>query len=162
MLREFQVTKDKPANSMYKSGEEKIVTGMAVVKNESNKTFEFASAETAADLFFVDKERVPSGINAARGDMSDYDEDFVNIKAGEFIGLERYTDGEKFATDQFKAGDFGEGAVAGIDVSVGVDGKWQKATVSTMPSKYVFDGFHNDNGHKLVMVRVEADAIKNA
>ena len=50
MLREFQVTKDKPANSMYKSGEEKIVTGMAVVKNESNKTFEFASAETASDL----------------------------------------------------------------------------------------------------------------
>ena len=49
MLRELQVTKDKPANSMYKSGEEKIVTGMAVVKNESNKTFEFASAETATD-----------------------------------------------------------------------------------------------------------------
>ena len=90
MLRELQVTKDKPANSMYKSGEEKIVTGMAVVKNESNKTFEFASAETASDLFFVDKERVPSGVNAARGDMSDYEEDFTTLKENEFGKLIAY------------------------------------------------------------------------
>lgn len=90
MLRELQVTKDKPANSMYKAGETKIVTGMAVVKNETNKTFEFASAATATDVFFVDKERVPSGTNAARGDMSDYDEDFVTLKENEFGKLIAY------------------------------------------------------------------------
>lgn len=160
MIRDMRRNGSQPKDTMHKA-EVAMVTGMGVVIKDAT-TVALPSAETASNIYVVTKERIPTGINTARVDMSDYDEDFVNIKAGEFIGLERYTDGEKFATDQFKAEDFGEGAVAGFAVSVGVDGKWQKATVSTMPSKYVFDGFHNDNGHKLVMVRVEADAIKNA
>ena len=160
MIRDMRRNGAQPKDTMHKA-EVAMVTGMGVVIKDAT-TVALPSVETASNVYVVTKERIPTGINTARIDMSDYDEDFVNIKAGEFIGLERYTDGEKFATDQFKAGDFGEGAVAGFAVSVGVDGKWQKATVSTMPSKYVFDGFHNDNGHKLVMVRVEADAIKNA
>ena len=160
MIRDMRRNGAQPKDTMHKA-EVAMVTGMGVVIKDAT-TVALPSAETASNIYVVTKERIPTGINTARVDMSDYDEDFVNIKAGEFIGLERYTDGEKFATDQFKAEDFGESAVAGFAVSVGVDGKWQKATVSTMPSKYVFDGFHNDNGHKLVMVRVEADAIKNA
>ena len=160
MIRDMRRNGAQPKDTMHKA-EVAMVTGMGVVIKDAT-TVALPSAETASNIYVVTKERIPTGINTARVDMSDYDEDFVNIKAGEFIGLERYTDGEKFATDQFKAEDFGEGAVAGFAVSVGADGKWQKATVSTMPSKYVFDGFHNDNGHKLVMVRVEADAIKNA
>ena len=160
MIRDMRRNGAQPKDTMHKA-EVAMVTGMGVVIKDAT-TVALPSAETASNVYVVTKERIPTGINTARVDMSDYDEDFVNIKAGEFIGLERYTDGEKFATDQFKAEDFGEGAIAGFAVSVGVDGKWQKATVSTMPSKYVFDGFHNDNGHKLVMVRVEADAIKNA
>ena len=160
MIRDMRRNVAQPKDTMHKA-EVAMVTGMGVVIKDAT-TVALPSAETASNIYVVTKERIPTGINTARVDMSDYDEDFVNIKAGEFIGLERYTDGEKFATDQFKAEDFGEGAVAGFAVSVGVDGKWQKATVSTMPSKYVFDGFHNDNGHKLVMVRVEADAIRNA
>lgn len=157
MLRELQVTKDKPANSMYKSGEEKIVTGMAVIKNESNKTFEFASAETAADLFFVDKERVPSGINAARGDMSDYDEDFTTLKENEFGKLIAYYVGERFAVDQYVE----SGLVEGVRVSVGTDGKLIKAT-GTVESKYVFKGFYDDNGHKLAIIEVSDTPAKNA
>lgn len=157
MLRELQVTKDKPANSMYKSGEEKIVTGMAVIKNESNKTFEFASAETAADLFFVDKERVPSGINAARGDMSDYDEDFTALKENEFGKLIAYYIGERFAVDQYVE----SGLVEGVRVSVGTDGKLIKAT-GTVESKYVFKGFYDDNGHKLAIIEVSDTPAKNA
>lgn len=157
MLRELQVTKDKPANSMYKSGEEKIVTGMAVIKNESNKTFEFASAETAADLFFVDKERVPSGINAARGDMSDYDEDFTALKENEFGKLIAYYVGERFAVDQYVE----SGLVEGVRVSVGTDGKLIKAT-GTVESKYVFKGFYDDNGHKLAIIEVSDTPAKNA
>ena len=160
MIRDMRRNGAQPKDTMHKA-EVAMVTGMGVVIKDAT-TVALPSVETASNVYVVTKERIPTGINTARVDMSDYDEDFVNIKAGEFIGLERYTDGEKFATDQFKAEDFGEGAVAGFAVSVGVDGKWQKATVSTMTSKYVFDGFHNDNGHKLVMVRVEADAIKNA
>lgn len=157
MLRELQVTKDKPANSMYKSGEEKIMTGMAVVKNETNKTFEFASAETAADLFFVDKERVPSGINAARGDMSDYDLDFTTLAENEFGKLIAYYPGERFAVDQYVESNL----VAGVRVSAGADGKLKKAT-GTVDSKYVFKEFIDDNGHKLAVIEVSDTPAKNA
>lgn len=157
MIRELQVTKDKPANSMYKSGEEKIVTGMAVVKNESNKTFEFASAETAADLFFVDKERVPSGINAARGDMSDYDEDFTTLKENEFGKLIAYYVGERFAVDQYVESNLEKG----VRVSANTDGKLIKAT-GTVTSKYVFKGFYDDNGHKLAIIEVSDTPAKNS
>lgn len=155
MLRELQVTKDKPANSMYKAGEEKIITGMAVVKNETNKTFEFASTATATDVFFVDKERVPSGINSARGDMSDYDEDFVTLNENEPGKLIAYYPGERFATDQYTE----DGLTEGIRVAAGTDGKLVKATTV---SKYVFKGFLTDNGHKLAMVEVSDTAVANS
>lgn len=156
MLRELQVTMNKPANTMYKSGETKVITGMAVVKNETNKTFEFVSAETAADLVFVDKERVPSGINAARGDMSDYDEDFVTLNENEFGKLIAYYTGERFATDQFVK----EGLNSGVRVSAGVDGKIVKAGTD-VASKYVFKGFYNDNGHELALIEVSDVTVAN-
>lgn len=154
MIRELQVTMNKPANAMYKAGEEKIITGMAVVKNEVNKTFEFASAETAADVFFVDKERIPTGYNAARGDMSDYDEDFVTLKENDFGKLIAYYVGERFAVDQYDE----TGLVEGVRVSAGTDGKLVKATVA---SKYVFKGFVDDNGHKLAVIEVSDTTATN-
>lgn len=160
MIRDMRRNGAQPKDTMHKAYVD-MVTGMGVVIKDATSVT-LPSAETATNIYVATKERIPSGINAARQDMSDYDKDFVSIKAGEFIGLERYTDGEKFATDQFKAEDFADESTTGFAVSVGADGKWQKATASTMPSKYVFDGIHTDNGHKLVMIRVEADAIKNA
>ena len=157
MLRELQVTKDKPANSMYKAGEKEIKTGMAVVKNEATKTFEFASVETAADLFFVDKERVPRGFNAARGDMSDYDADFTTLEENEFGKLIAYYAGERFAVDQYVA----DGLEVDVRVAVGTDGKLKKAD-SAIDSKYVFKGFYDDNGHKLAVVEVSDTPAKNA
>ena len=154
MIRELQVTMNKPANAMYKAGEEKIITGMAVVKNEASKTFEFASAETAADLFFVDKERIPTGINCARGDMSDYDEDFVTLKENEKGKLIAYYVGERFAIDQY----IEEGLVEGVRVSAGTDGKLAKATVA---SKYIFKEFMDDNGHTLAVIEVSDAVVAN-
>ena len=155
MLRELQVTKDKPANSMYKAGEEKIITGMAVVKNETKKTFEFASAATATDIFFVDKERVPSGINTTRDNMSDYDKDFVTLKENEFGKLIAYNPGERIATDQYTE----TGLVEGVRVAAGTDGKLAKATVA---SRYVFKEFLTDNGHKLAVIEVSDTAVANS
>ncbi len=154
MLRELQVTKDKPANSMYKAGEEKIVTGMAVVKNETNKTFEFAAADTASDLFFVDKERIPTGANAARTNISDYDEDFVTLKENEFGKLIAYYAGERIATDQYVE----TGLTDGVRVAVGTDGKIKKATVA---SRYIFKGFMDDAGHKLAIIEISDTAAAN-
>lgn len=159
MIRDMRRNGAQPKDTMHKA-EVAMVTGMGVVIKDAI-TVTLPSAETASNIYVVTKERIPSGINTARLNMSDYDEDFINIKEGEFVGLERYTDGEKFATDQFKAEDFVDDATPDFAVSVGADGKWQKAT-STVASKYVFDGINKDNGHKLVMIRVEADAIKNA
>ena len=155
MLRELQVIKDKPAIASYKAGETTISTGMAVVKNETDKTFEFASAETAADLYFVDKERIPTGINAARGDISDYDADFTTLKENDFGKLIAYLPGERFATDQY----IESGLTAGVRVSVDTDGKLKKSTIA---SKYVFKGFYDDNGHKLAIVEVSDTAVANS
>ena len=159
MSRDMSRKGAQPKDTMHKA-DVAMVTGMGVVIKDAT-TVALPSAETASNIYVVTKERVPSGINASRTDMSDYDDDFVKIAKDEFIGLERYTDGEKFATDQFKASDFSDDVTAGFAVSVGSDGKWIKAT-STIASKYVFDGFHIDNGHKLVMIRVEVDTIKNS
>ena len=158
MIRDMRRNGAQPKDTMHKA-EVDMVTGMGVVIKNAT-TVSLPSAETASNIYVVTKERVPSGVNAARTDMSDYDPDFVNIAASEFVGLERYTDGEKFAVDQFKASDFADSVTPGFAVSVGTDGLWAKAA-STVNSKYIFDGFHNDNGHKLVMIRVEADTIKN-
>lgn len=156
MLRELQVTKDKPANSMYKSGEEKIMTGMAVVKNETAKTFEFVSEETAADLFFVDKERIPVGRNCAGGDMSDYHEDFTVLKENEFGKLIAYYPGERFATDQFVE----DGLVSGVRVAANTEGKLVKAGVA---SRYIFKEFYMDAGvHKLALIEVSDTPAENA
>lgn len=160
MIRDIRRNGAQPKDTMHKASVE-MITGMGVVIKDVS-TVALPSAETASNIYVATKERIPTGLNAARTDMSDYDEDFTKIKKDEFIGLERYTDGEKFATDQFKASDFTESTTAaGFAVSVGSDGLWMKAT-STVSSKYVFDGFHTDNGRKLVMIRVEADAIKNS
>lgn len=156
MIRDMRRNGAQPKDTMHKA-KVAMVTGMGVVIDGT--TVVLPTAETATNVYFATKERVPSGLNAARTDMSDYDDDFTKITKDEFVGLERYTDGEKFATDQFKADDFTDSAVPGFAVSVGTDGKVMKATIA---SKYIFDGIHNDNGHKLVMVRVEPDAVTNA
>lgn len=149
MLRELQVTMNKPANAMYACAETEAKTGMAVVKNEAAKTFGFAGSETATNLFFVDKERVPSGVNAGRANLSDYTDEFVTVANGEKAKLIAYYVGERFATD----------AVTGIDalnvgdkLAAGTDGMLVK-TVGT--SKYVFAGIYMDaNAHKLALVEV--------
>ena len=153
MIRDIRRNGAQPKDTMHKA-EVAMVTGMGVVIKDAS-TVKLPAAETASNIYVATQERVPHGVNAARTDMSDYDEDFVNIKKGDFLGLENYTDGEKFATDHF------ESVYDGMAVSVGTDGKWQKAT-ATVASKYVYEKDFADNGHKLIIIRVEKDAVKNS
>lgn len=153
MIRDMLRNGSQPKDTMHKA-KTALVTGMGVVI-ESTTVAGLPSADTVDNIFVATKERIPSGLNTARKDMSDYDEDFVNIAKDEFFGLERYTDGEKFATDQYKASDFAS-ASFGMPLAVGTDGKWKK---STKASKYTFEYIHNDNGHNLIVVRVNADAV---
>ena len=155
MIRDMRRNGAQPKDTMHKA-KVAMVTGMGVVK-EDKEFVNLPSAETASNIYVATKERIATGANAVNQNRSDYFEEFVNIKVNEFLGLERYTDGEKFATDQFVASDFADDAEQGFGCSVNAEGKWMKATVA---SKYVFDGIHMDNGHKLVMIRVEADAVE--
>ncbi len=160
MIRDIRRNGAQPKDTMHKA-DAPLVTGMGVVIKDAS-TVKLPTEETATNIYVATKERIPTGINAARTDISDYDEDFVNIAKDEFLGLERYTDGEKFATDQFKAEDFASTLADGTAVSVGADGKWQKATASSVSSKYVYEKDFNDNGHRLIMIRVESDAVTNS
>lgn len=159
MLRDFRINGAKAPDAMHKAKIE-MVTGMAVVKEDSvtDKFVTTTSEETVADILFVDKERIPTGVNAARGDMSDYDPDFVNIKADEMVTIDKYAPDEKFGTDQFIVADFT--AETAIDTRVSFkDGKAMKATIA---SPYKFKGLYDDNGHTLIQIEVSDVSVANA
>lgn len=157
MIRDMLRNGAQPKDTMHRA-EVALKTGMGVViKSQTHAGL--PTEETASNVRVATKERIPVGCHAAKRDMSDYHEDFINIKKDELFGLECYTDGEKFATDQFVAADFVDDLAWGTAVSVGTDGLWKKATIE---SKFIFAGYHIDNGHKLVMIKVEKDAVANA
>lgn len=161
MLRDLIINGAKAPDAMHKA-KVALVTGMAVVKEDSvtDKFANISSTETVADIYFVDKERIPTGINTAKGDMSDYDEDFVNIKANEFVTLDKYIPGERFATDQFDTTSITDSTAIDSRISF-KSGKAQVATATSVLSTYVFKGFHNDNGHKLAIIEVSDTAKAN-
>lgn len=154
MLRELQTINGKNVDAMYKTDIE-LVTGMAVVKNFSDKTVDFPAAATVEGFYLVNKQRVPTGLNCARGDMSDYDIDFTNIKVGEFVDLVTPMIGERYAVDQFTAA----GLAVGNALMVGVDGKFAKAT---KPSRFIYGGTYDDAGHTLAIVEVSGTTVTNA
>ena len=147
MLREFQVTMNKPANAQYKAGEAGIKTGMAAVKNEANGTFVRPTAATSKNLYFVDKERIAKGINAAYKDLSDYHEDFVTVEDGEFAKLIAYYVGEVIGTDQADTSTLAVGDYLEADEK----GQMVKSASET---KYIYIGEYNDNGHKLARIKI--------
>lgn len=158
MLRDFRINGAKAPDAMHKAKTE-MVTGMAVVREDTttDKFVKITTTETVADILFVDKERVPTGINAAKGDMSDYDPDFVNIKANEMVTIDKFAVDEKFGTDQFVTADFT--TETAIDTRISFkDGKAMKATIA---SPYKFKGLFDDNGHTLIQIEVSDTAEKN-
>ena len=157
MLRELQTNLNKATNAMFKA-EVAMVTGMGVVKDYTDKTVGFPSAETADNIFFVNKERIPTGINAGRGDMSDYDTNFTSIAEDEPVKLITPEVGERYAVDQYVA----TGLAVGNVMSVGTDGKWEKATASTVLSPYIYDGTYTDNGRTLAIIEVIGKAKANS
>lgn len=101
-----------------------MIIGMGVVKGDT--TVSFPTSTTATDIFFVGKETIPTGLDSLR-EMSDYD--LQNIKAGEFVWLDKPLIGERYWTDQIS------GTIAKGDyVAVNNAGKFVKATTSTTPS----------------------------
>ena len=148
MIRELGVhsTKYTPANMTAAVA---MVTGMGAQIKVADGTVILPEAETASDIYFVEKERTV--------DFDDYFNQFVNVKAGEFVKIIKPLAGELYGVDQFadalKDGDKGK------RLSVGVDGKWAVAKIA---SPFVFEGFVMDGTHKLAQIRVSDTASANA
>lgn len=156
MLRELINHGGKAAETTYVASVE-MKTGMGAVKNLDG-TASFPAAPTSANIFLVDKERIPTGVNAGKAYLSDYENEFVTVFAGDRVKLPEYDFGEVFGTDQF-AESLVEGD-AGKTLHVGVDGKW---AVASAPSVYLFQGFIMDAGvHKMAKIAVLKDAVANA
>ena len=158
MVRDFIINGAKAPDAMHKAKVD-MVTGMGVVMEDSvtDKFAKILDTETVADIFIVDKERIPTGINCARGDMSDYDDNFVKIQANEMVSLDKYHAGEKFGTDQYDT-------TISKDLAIDTRVSWKAGLVTkaTIDSPYVFKGFHDDNGHLLAQIAVSDTAAANA
>ena len=130
MLRNGITNSQKAVDATYKA-HANLKRGMGVVKSLAGgvKTTAFPEAKTDVGVFLVDRDNLPTGIEGAYSDRPDTA--FDDIKAGEYIKLVPYVQGEMFYTDQYK------GAIeAGTKVQVDTDGKW----VNADDSKYVCRG----------------------
>ena len=157
MLRSIFEHSGKSAKANIKANSE-LATGMGIVIDGT--TAKLPAAETADDIYVVNKARVLSGVDAGRTEVSDYLDLFNKVKSGEFLVAENFDFGEEFATDQYKAADM-VSANKGKRVSVGTDGKWMVATKTTVSSKYVFIDTYTDNGHTLARIGVSDTAKAN-
>lgn len=152
MIRELMVNgaKNIPANYAAKVD---MVTGMGVqlVKGE----VVLPSAETSDDLYMVAHEFNPEGIYSSLTNFDDYDEMVTAIKANQFVKLVPLYVGEQYGTDQYASGIAIDGNKGKV-LKVGTDGKWD---VATDASRYELHDIMDDNGHKLIVIRV-LDVVK--
>lgn len=157
MLREIIVHGNKAADATFKA-KAAMKTGMAVIKNYKAGTADLPSTDTAENVYFIQKAPVPTGINAARTNMSDYDDNFNAVAKDEFVVLYQYEAGEEFATDASTTlnakSDIGKAVVFASDGSI-------KAASGPATSRYVYRGEFDDAGHKLSRIAVVDTPIKN-
>lgn len=155
MLRELINHGGKAAEATFIAATE-LKTGMGVVKNVDG-TCSVPTEATSANIFLVEKARIPTGVNTGRSNLTDYEEEFVTVYKGDRVKLNEYDFGEVFGTDQFVGLTEGD---AGKTLAVGTDGKW---TVATAASIYRFRGFIMDAGrHQMAQIEVLKDAVANA
>lgn len=147
MLRELQTNTGKVYDAMNTTSVDLIV-GMGVVKDYAKeKEVGFPVVATDKGVFFVTKEKRTGGIYAGQeGNMSDYDDLFMKIKAGEGVKLVPPVKSERYATDQVTTG-----LTAGDYLELGTDGKFAKATDAT---RFVCRGIKKIDTHDLTVIEV--------
>lgn len=146
MLRELQTKTGKVYDTMNTASEDMVV-GMGVVKECGDGKVSFPDEATDKGIFFVTKEKRAEGVYAGLGEISDYDDMFMNIKSGEGVKLVSPEKGERYATDQFVTG-----AEKGDYVNIGTDGKVTK--VSSGTSRFVYCGTKIIDTHELHVIEV--------
>ena len=145
MLRELQTITGKNYDVMNVAGVA-MVAGMAVVKDYTKNEVKFATPATDKGVYFVTKEKVQRG-NYAEMELSDYEDQFMNIKKGEFVKLVTPIKGERYATDQCAD----SGISVGNFVSAGTDGKFAKSESAT---RFVYRGTKKVDNHTLHVIEV--------
>jgi len=158
MLRDLMVDENLAADATFVA-DAAMTTGMAVVKNFTDGTADFVASESADNLLFVQKARIPTGTNAALTEFSDWYSEFNTVAAGEGVVLYGYPSGSTFATSAYAAGltDSDKNKV----LASGTDGKLKVATASTVSSKYKFLGLGTENSHTYAKVYVLDVATTN-
>src|SRR5690606_8700553 len=150
MYRNLQNFFNKNANAMFFASEDSV-RGRLVTADYESGTFSNAATPTD-DLYVLDKEQIPSGVNVVFNYVSDYDAQFEDVKQGEYGILIKHVAGERFSTDQFVAGVYAEGDY--LTCASGADaGKFTKAAADTK-TKFKYAGTVTENGHELIKVQV--------
>ena len=143
MLRNRIVNGQKASDATYVAHTD-LVRGMAVVKATAGKTA-FVAETTDVNVFLVDRDNLPTGVDCAYTDRPDTA--FDNIKAGEKVILRAYVAGESFYTTQYATGTTTDGTAVGVDKN----GKWVAHTTGT---KYVSRGEETVAGVKMLAIEV--------
>ena len=143
MLRELKVNGQKMADATY-TADVALVRGMAVKKSGGEAVL--TTTATGVDIFVVDNQAIPTGIDTLRGELSDYYTSFENIAVGGSLLLKSYEKGEEIATDQVT------GTPAdGTYLVAGTDGKWVAGTTGQV-SYAISRGTYDDAGHTLYAI----------
>lgn len=159
MLKDFYNPYGKSVDATYKA-DGALTTGMGVIKGADNKCAK-PSADTVAEIFFVDKEHYAKGINTAHAQYSDYFSDFNDVASGEYLKLRKFTSPDVFGTSVYDD-DANEIPIAGRAVMVNADGEVEDINDGSTASKYICDGYVTDNGHTLCKIRVADRAVINS
>lgn len=156
MIRELGTVSNKYTPANYTAAAE-LVTGMGVQIDVATGKAILPKSESADGIYFVEKERIATGMYAGVTNLDDYFEQFVTIAEGDFVKMIAPMNGELYAVDQY--GETVTDEAKGKRLAVGTDGKWTVATDAA--SRFVFDGFYTDGVHKLAQIRVTDTAVAN-
>ncbi len=152
MLRDLMVHAKTCVNG-YCQSDSAMETGKAVIKTSTG--FAYPSSATSAELFFVQKARIPIGINAARNEFSDYNANFTGIANDEYITATKYGVGDIFSTDAIAT----IAPRTGYAVMANTDGDLVYATSA---SKYLCESVYDENGHTALKISVLDTAKTNS
>jgi len=146
MIRGLQTIVGKNADAMC-TADVAMVRGMGVQKSGGEAIL--PAAETCANIFFVTKETIPTGLLSIQGELSEYTSDFETIAIGEPVVLIKPMVGERYATNQYATSK----PAAGAYLMVGTDGKFVTATTSDVSTFYC-EGNYDDAGHACIKFEV--------
>lgn len=154
MLKDSAVQSGIPARSDFKITVNAKTGQGVVISNYAAKTVDFPSAATDDDIYLVDKERIPTGINTAYTQYPDSFDEFNTVVNGDFVKLRKYPAGSEFNTTEVANVNAMANAV-GKYMLVDTNGNWDfTANSGADASKYTFTGTANAGSTVLYNIMV--------